>query len=62
LPEADLRVAKKLFHEAINDFVHKISIEENKNKKIKQLDEFAKDKSEEQLVQIRVHQLALAKV
>jgi hypothetical protein len=30
--------------------------------KIKQLDEFAKDKSEEQLVQIRVHQLALAKV
>ena len=30
MPEADLRVAKKLFHEAINDFVHKISIEENK--------------------------------
>jgi len=30
VPEADLRVAKKLFHNAINDFIHKISIEENK--------------------------------
>ncbi len=30
MPEADQRVAKKLFHEAINDFVHKISIEQNK--------------------------------
>jgi len=30
MPEADTRVAKKLFHEAINDFVHKISVEENK--------------------------------
>lgn len=30
MPEADQRIAKKLFHEAINDFVHKISIEEDK--------------------------------
>ena len=30
--------------------------------KIRNLDEFAKDKTEEHLVQIRVHQLALAKV
>jgi polyribonucleotide nucleotidyltransferase len=30
MPEADQRIAKKLFHEAINDFIHKISIEENK--------------------------------
>jgi polyribonucleotide nucleotidyltransferase len=30
MPEADLRIAKKLFHEAINDFIHKITIEENK--------------------------------
>ncbi|OHA98686.1 MAG: polyribonucleotide nucleotidyltransferase [Candidatus Zambryskibacteria bacterium RIFCSPHIGHO2_12_FULL_38_34] len=30
VPEADQKIAKKLFHEAINDFVHKISIEENK--------------------------------
>jgi len=30
MSEADLRVAKKLFHEAINDFVHKISVENNK--------------------------------
>jgi polyribonucleotide nucleotidyltransferase len=30
LPEADQKVAKKLFHNAINDFIHKISIEDNK--------------------------------
>lgn len=30
IPEADQRVAKKLFHGAIDDFVHKISLEENK--------------------------------
>lgn len=30
LPEADQKMAKKLFHEAIDDFVHKISLEENK--------------------------------
>lgn len=30
--------------------------------KIRSLDEFARDKTDEQLVQIRVHQLALAKV
>lgn len=30
MPEADERMAKKLFHEAVNDFIHKISIEENK--------------------------------
>ncbi len=30
MPEADQKIAKKLFHEAINDFVHKISVEENK--------------------------------
>lgn len=30
--------------------------------KIRSLDEFARDKSDEHLVQIRVHQLALAKV
>ncbi|MEK7116904.1 MAG: polyribonucleotide nucleotidyltransferase [Patescibacteria group bacterium] len=27
---ADQKIAKKLFHEAINDFVHKISVEQNK--------------------------------
>jgi polyribonucleotide nucleotidyltransferase len=30
LPEANTKVAKKLFHDAINDFVHKISLEQNK--------------------------------
>lgn len=30
MPEADQKIAKKLFHEAINDFVHKISIEQNR--------------------------------
>ena len=30
MPEADLRVAKKLFHGAINDFIHQISIDDNK--------------------------------
>ena len=30
MPEADQKVAKKLFHETVNDFVHKISIENNK--------------------------------
>lgn len=30
LPEADKKVAKKLFHEAVNDFIHKISLEDNK--------------------------------
>src|SRR3989338_149407 len=30
IPEADQRIAKKLFHEAINDFIHKISIDDNK--------------------------------
>lgn len=30
MPEADQRIAKKLFHEAINDFIHKISVEDNK--------------------------------
>src|SRR3989344_6340781 len=30
VPGADQKIAKKLFHEAINNFVHKISIEENK--------------------------------
>lgn len=29
LPEADQRVAKKLFHNAINDFIHQKAIEEN---------------------------------
>ena len=30
MPEADQRIAKKLFHNAINDFIHKITIEGNK--------------------------------
>jgi polyribonucleotide nucleotidyltransferase len=30
MPEADQKIAKKLFHEAINEFIHKISIEDNK--------------------------------
>ncbi|MDP2947589.1 MAG: polyribonucleotide nucleotidyltransferase [Nanoarchaeota archaeon] len=30
MPEANQKVAKVLFHEAINDFVHKISVEQNK--------------------------------
>ncbi|MFA6405217.1 MAG: polyribonucleotide nucleotidyltransferase, partial [Candidatus Paceibacterota bacterium] len=30
MPEADQKIAKKLFHGAIDDFVHKISLEENK--------------------------------
>jgi len=30
MPEADIKVAKKLFHEAIDDFIHQISIEDNK--------------------------------
>lgn len=30
MPEANMVVAKKLFHEAINDFIHKISLEENR--------------------------------
>lgn len=30
MPEADQRVAKKLFHEAIDHFIHKISLEDNK--------------------------------
>jgi polyribonucleotide nucleotidyltransferase len=30
MPETDQKIAKKLFHEAINDFVHKISIEDGK--------------------------------
>jgi len=30
MPEADQKIAKKLFHNAINDFVHKITIEGNK--------------------------------
>ncbi|OHB14364.1 MAG: polyribonucleotide nucleotidyltransferase [Candidatus Zambryskibacteria bacterium RIFOXYC1_FULL_39_10] len=30
MPEADMKVAKKLFHEAIDDFIHQISIEDNK--------------------------------
>lgn len=30
IPEHDKRIARNLFHEAINDFVHKISLEENK--------------------------------
>jgi polyribonucleotide nucleotidyltransferase len=30
MPEADQKTAKKLFHNAVNDFIHKISIEENK--------------------------------
>lgn len=29
MPEADQRMAKKLFHEAINDFIHQKAIEEN---------------------------------
>jgi len=30
LPEADQRVAKKLFHEGIDDFIHELAIKENK--------------------------------
>lgn len=30
IPEHDKRIARNLFHEAINDFVHEISLEENK--------------------------------
>lgn len=30
MPEADQKIAKKLFHNAINEFIHKISIEDNK--------------------------------
>lgn len=30
MPEADQKIAKKLFHQAINDFIHQISIEGNK--------------------------------
>lgn len=30
LPEADKKMAKKLFHEAVNDLIHKISLQENK--------------------------------
>ncbi len=29
MPEADQKVAKKLFHEAINEFIHKKAVEEN---------------------------------
>ncbi len=29
MPEADTKIAKKLFHEAINDFIHKKAIDEN---------------------------------
>jgi len=30
MPEHDKRIARKLFHEAVNDFVHKVSLEDNK--------------------------------
>ncbi len=30
MPEVDQKIAKKLFHQAIDDFIHKIAIEDNK--------------------------------
>src|SRR3990167_4768709 len=30
IPEHDKRIARNLFHEAVNDFVHKVSLEDNK--------------------------------
>lgn len=45
-----------------NETEMEISLSADLEEKIKQLDEFAKEKTEEQLVQIRIHQLALAKI
>lgn len=42
MPEADQKIAKKLFHNAINDFVHRVSLEDGKRVDGRGFDELRK--------------------